>query len=140
MRLCFFELNEDFPYTQTLGIFEVPGTALVQTEQSPGLHHMQVHCGTMAALVGRFQLLDSKGIRPVRSMNHGVSMSFYYADPDGNRFEQTANNFGTLEEHRAFLKSDEFRSNPSGCIIDPDRFVERFSSGEPIELLRKLDG
>lgn len=136
MRLCFFELNEEFPYTQMIGIFEVPGTTLSGDAHAPGLHHMQLHAGTMDALIARFEALSAIGIRPARSMNHGISMSFYYVDPDGNRVEMTANNYATLEEHRAFLSSDTFRNNPSGSVIDPDELSRRVRAGEPIERLR----
>lgn len=136
MRLCFFELNEDYPYSQLIGIFEVPGTKLSGDTQGPGLHHMQLHAGTMEALISRFEALDAIGIRPARTMNHGISMSFYYADPDGNKVELTANNFATLEEHRAYLSSEAFRNNPSGSLIDPDDLRRRYRSGEPIESLR----
>lgn len=138
MRLCFFELNEDYPYTQTIGLFEFPGTVLEMTEASPGLHHMQLHAGSMEDLVGRFEILAAKDIRPARSMNHGISTSFYYQDPDGNKVEITANNFATLDEHRAYLKSETFRSNPSGVEIDADDFRARFRAGEPIESLRNF--
>jgi hypothetical protein len=138
MRLCFFELNEDFPYTQTIGIFEIPGTALAMANDSPGLHHMQLHAGSMDSLVGRCEALAAQGIRPRRSMNHGISMSFYYADPDGNTVELTANNHATLQEHRAYLRSEAFRANPSGVLIDPEDFWRRFRAGEPIERLRQF--
>lgn len=138
MRLCFFELNEDYPYFQTLGMFEVPNTSLARNENSPGLHHMQFHAGTMDALINRFEALDAQSIRPVRTMNHGPSMSFYYADPDGNTVELTANNFADLNEYRSFLKSDRFRENPSGFVIDPDELRRRFRSGQSIEELREI--
>lgn len=138
MRLCFFELNEDYPYTQTIGLFEFPGTELDLVEHSPGLHHMQLHAGSMDALVERYETLAAQDIRPARSMNHGISMSFYYADPDGNKVELTANNHATLEEYRAFLSSEAFRKNPSGSVIDPDELQRRFRAGEPIEDLRQL--
>jgi catechol 2,3-dioxygenase-like lactoylglutathione lyase family enzyme len=138
MRLCFFELNEDYPYFQTLGMFEVPNTSLARNENSPGLHHMQFHAGTMDALISRFEVLDAQGIRPVRTMNHGTSMSFYYADPDGNTVELTASNFAHLNEYRRFLKSDRFRQNPSGFVIDPDELRRRFRSGQSIEELREI--
>ena len=138
MRLCFFQLNEDYPYAQTVGLFEVPGTALELAEESPGLHHMQLHAGSMDALITRFEALDAEGIRPARTMNHGVSMSYYYADPDGNRVELTANNFATSREHREFLASEQFRKNPSGSVIDPDELRRRVRSGASLEEIRTL--
>lgn len=138
MRICFFEIVADYPYMQTVGLFEFPGTSLARTKESPGLHHMQLNAGTIEMLVNRYEALVASGICPARSMNHGVSTSFYYVDPDGNTVELTANNWATVEEYRAYLSSETFRRNLSGELIDPDTFCRRFRAGEPIEELRKL--
>lgn len=138
MQVCFFELNEDYPYTQTIGLFGVPGTSRERTRESPGLHHMQLHTGTTEALVSRFEELAAQGIRPNRNMNHGPSISFYYGDPDGNIVELTCTSYATLPEYRAYLSSPEFQSNLSGVPIDAEDFCRRFRSGEPIEELRKF--
>ena len=138
MRLCFFDLNIDFPYFQTLGIFEVPQTGLDPVVSSPGLHHMQMHVGTMEALIGRFETLEAKGIRPERSMNHGMLMSHYYIDPDGNKLEFTVSNFDTLEGYRGYIASEDFRRNPSGYVIDPDELRQLYRAGMPMEQLRRI--
>lgn len=138
MRLCFFEVFGEYPYMQNVGLFEFPGTSQVRTKESPGLHHMQLNAGTIAALVARDEALDSAGIRPVRCMNHGISTSFYYADPDGNAVELTASNWETLADYRAYLGSEAFRRNPSGELIDAGVFRQRFHAGEPLEELRRF--
>src|SRR4051812_23541512 len=44
MRLCFIQLHMDYPYTQVLAVFEIPGLGgqASQSEGQPGLHHMQL--------------------------------------------------------------------------------------------------
>ena len=137
LSMCFFRLSNDFPYVQTLGIFEEPGTNPEPTKGSPGLHHMQLMCASLDELIAKYDELDGKGLRPHRSSNHGVMTSFYYRDPDGNNVEITAQNHPSLQAMREFMGSDAFKKNPSGVEIDPEEFVGRFKAGTPVaELIR----
>ena len=126
LRMCFFRLSLDHPYVQTIGLFEEPGTALEPAKGACGLHHMQLMTADLDDLCDKFDELSDKGLRPHRSSDHGPMTSFYYRDPDGNNVEITAQNQSTLDAMIAFMKSDEFKANPSGTeIADPDAFVAR---------------
>ena len=138
LKMCFFRLSTDYPYVQTIGIFEEPGTLAEQPKGVPGLHHMQLMCESTAMLVEKFEELGARGMRPHRSANHGPMTSFYYRDPDGNNVEITAQNYPTLAAMVEFMGTAGFRNNPSGAEIDPDAFVARFRAGTPVEELVKL--
>lgn len=126
LRMCFFRLSTDYPYVQTIGIFEEPGTALEQQKGASGLHHMQLMTSGLDELCDKFEDLDGHGLRPHRSADHGPMTSFYYRDPDGNNVEITAQNWPTMEAMVAFMASDAFKANPSGSEIDdPAAFVAR---------------
>ena len=125
LRMCFFRLSLDYPYTQTIGIFEEPGIGREPANGSPGLHHMQLMASSLDALCDQYEMLRALGMRPHRSADHGPMTSFYYRDPDGNNVELTAQNFSTLEAMVAFMASDEFKANPSGAEIDHEEFVAR---------------
>lgn len=129
LRMCFFRLSTDYPYTQTIGIFEEPGTGDAVAKNLPGLHHMQLMTSGLDELCDRFEDLRDRGMHPHRSADHGPMTSFYYRDPDGNNVELTAQNFATLEEMVAFMASDAFKANPSGRELDPDAFVAEFRAG-----------
>ena len=124
LRMCFFRLSLDYPYVQTIGIFEEPGTGLEPAKGSPGLHHMQLMTADLDDLCAKFGELKAAGLSPHRSSDHGPMTSFYYRDPDGNIVEITAQNHASLEEMATFMASDAFKANPSGTEIDdPDAFV-----------------
>ena len=124
LRMCFFRLSTDYPYVQTIGIFEEPGTALAPEKGACGLHHMQLMTSGLDELCDKFEELARHGMRPHRSADHGVMTSFYYRDPDGNNVEITAQNHPSLEAMVAFMASDAFKANPSGREIDdPAAFV-----------------
>ncbi|WP_174297122.1 VOC family protein [Sphingomonas bacterium] len=123
LRMCFFRLSLDFPYVQTIGIFQEPGTGLMPVKDGPGLHHMQLTTSDLDGLCVTYERLLGHGMRPHRSADHGPMTSFYYRDPDGNNVEITAQNFATLEQMIGFMASDAFKANPSGREIDPGDYV-----------------
>ena len=123
LRMCFFRLSLDFPYVQTIGIFQEPGTGLVAAKGAPGLHHMQLTTSSLDDLCATYERLLGEGMQPHRSADHGPMTSFYYRDPDGNNVEITAQNFPTLEAMVGFMASDAFKANPSGREIDPATYV-----------------
>lgn len=123
LRMCFFRLSLDYPYVQTIGIFEEPGTALTPVAGACGLHHMQLMTSGIDELCDKYDELRAHGMHPHRSADHGPMVSFYYRDPDGNNVEITSQNYPTMEAMVAFMASDEFKANPSGGEIDPEQFV-----------------
>ena len=129
LRMCFFRLSLDYPYTQTIGIFEETGTALDPAKGAPGLHHMQLMSRDIDALCDKYEELRARGMHPHRSADHGPMTSFYYRDPDGNNVELTAQNFPTLAAMVTFMASDAFKANPSGAEIDPEAFVAQRRAG-----------
>ena len=137
VRLCFFRLQMDYPYTQTFGIFEIPGLGDKPTID-PGLNHMQFRHDSLDQVVTRYERLRGAGITPYRVANHGPGSSFYYNDPDGNVVELSANNFATEAEYLAYFQSESFKRNPSGIDVDPETYVKRFRSGIPLEEFRLI--
>ena len=123
LRMCFYRLSLDYPYTQTIGLFEEPGTASEPAKGVPGLHHMQLTTAGIDDLCMRFEALRDQGLHPHRAADHGPMTSLYYRDPDGNNVELTAQNFATLEEMVAFMASAEFRANPSGSELVAEDYV-----------------
>ena len=139
LRMCFFRLSTDFPFTQMIGIFEEPGTSTTAIKAAPGLHHMQLMSPDFDTLIAKFEYLAAAGLRPHRSANHGVMSSFYYRDPDGNNVEFTAQNFPDLKTMTSFMQGPYFKKNPSGIEIDnPDEFVARFRAGVPVAELTRI--
>ena len=53
-----------------------------------------------------YEQKKARGVVPHWPVNHGISTSMYYTDPDGNEFEMQVNNFDTSEEALAFMATD----------------------------------
>ncbi len=124
LRMCFFRLSLDYPYVQSIGLFEEPGTGLAVSKGVAGLHHMQLMTASVDALCDKYEALRAQGMLPHRSTDHGPFTSFYYRDPDGNNVEITAQNYPSMAAMIEFMASDAFKANPSGTEIDdPEAFV-----------------
>lgn len=105
-----------------------------------GYFHTAFAYNSLAELMATFQRLRSKGILPVRSINHGPTVSIYYADPDGNQIELQVDSFPDAEATNAWMRSEAFSRNPIGVVFDPDEMIKKLRSGIPeVDLMRRPD-
>ena len=86
-------------------------------------------------LLSTYVRLRDQGIVPQRTINHGMTTSMYYSDPDGNRIELQVENFTDVQEAVDFMNGPIFEANPIGVLFDADELVERFDAGVPEEEL-----
>ena len=57
-------------------------------------------------------------------------------DPDANLIELSSLNFSSRDEMRKLMATDEFKSNPNGFPLDPERLVaSRRSGGDLSEMI-----
>ena len=85
-----------------------------------GLHHMAFTYGSLHDLAENYQRLNALGVRPHRCVNHGVTTSMYYYDPDRNQVELLVDNFENMTEAQAYMRQhpDVSRSDePSAPAI-----------------------
>lgn len=100
-----------------------------------GLDHIAFTYGSVGDLLHSYERLRDAGIVPFWPINHGVTVSMYYRDPEGNRVELQADAFATMDEAKAYMASEAFVSNPIGVMYDPEDLLRRFKAGEPAESL-----
>src|SRR5438067_9748722 len=72
--------------------------------QEAGLHHVAFTFGGLDDLIDNFQRLKEIGIRPHRCVNHGVTTSIYYYDPDRNQVELLVHNSETAAQAQACMR------------------------------------
>ena len=101
---------------------------------SAGLEHVAFTYDTLDDLLATYERLKAAGITPVLPIHHGMTMSLYYADPDGTQCELQVD---VMDEPTAaaFMASEVFASNPLGVPIDPDELIVRRDAGESLESL-----
>lgn len=103
---------------------------------SVGVDHVAYELASMRGLLEAYEELKGKGIAPYWCVNHGMSASLYYADPDGNQMEFSVDCFATKEECQAYFKGEAIGANPVGAEFDPDQWLAKLRSGvSEVELL-----
>jgi catechol 2,3-dioxygenase-like lactoylglutathione lyase family enzyme len=100
-----------------------------------GVNHVGYTYANLGELLETYDRLKQLGIMPYWRIHHGVTLSIYYQDPDGNRMEFQVDCCANAEEAHAFMHSDAFAANPVGVEIDPDALLAQFRSGVPMETL-----
>jgi catechol 2,3-dioxygenase len=63
-------------------------------------------------------------------LDHGMTLSYYYRDPDGNRVEMQIDAFGDWAKSAAWMRESlEFHKDPIGPFVDPDRVADAAAEG-----------
>jgi len=102
-----------------------------------GVNHVAYTYANIGDLLDTYARLKESGITPYWRIHHGMTLSMYYRDPDGNRMELQVDTC-TAGEAQEYMLSDAFASNPIGVEIDPEALLARYRSGEPAEQLMAM--
>lgn len=107
----------------------MPPEAPEPTPNAVGVAHYAYSYASTGDLLRTYKRLKSEGIKPTWSINHGLTLSLYYTDPDGNEMEFQRDNFKTMDECKAFFTTETYLQNPIGIPFDPDVLMEKLQSG-----------
>lgn len=121
--LCFDEEHH------RIAICAMPGTS-DKVRSSAGLEHVAFTFHNLEDLTTAYTQRKVLGILPSWCVHHGITISIYYTDPDGNQVETQVDCFENNGKATAFMESDAFRRNPVGVEFDPEELVRRVRSGE----------
>ena len=85
-----------------------------------GMHHMAFEYPDLAGLMGVYERLRDAEIHPHAFLDHGLTTSLYYEDPDGNSVELQVDNFSDWAGSTDFMRnSPAYAANPIGVHVDP---------------------
>jgi catechol 2,3-dioxygenase len=104
-----------------------------------GIHHLAFEYPTLDDLLNAYTRLNALAITPHFTVDHGMTTSFYYVDPDGNSVELQCDNFGDWAQSSEWMRnSPQFAANPIGKPVDPDQMIAARQAGLlPDELHRR---
>ena len=101
-----------------------------EKETRTGMHHSAFEYACFEDLNASYLRLKGAGITPALCLDHGMTLSYYYADPDGNHVEMQVDCFGDWTKSKEWMRSsDEFKANPIGVFVDPDRIAADSAHG-----------
>ena len=78
-----------------IAFLAVPG--LSDDNEKPrhnGMHHCAFEYGSFQDLMASFDRMRKEGIEPAFCLDHGMTISLYYRDPEGNFVELQSDIFG----------------------------------------------
>jgi catechol-2,3-dioxygenase len=114
-----------------LAIMEIPGLA-ERTPVTVGMAHSAFTFDSLDALLTKYVDLAAAGIAPRVPVQHGVTTSLYYRDPDGNMVELQIDNFATPDEATSYMSGEEYTTDPIGPSFDPDAMFSALQAGAPL--------
>ena len=99
-----------------------------------GIHHSAFEYPNFDDLNLSYLRLEEAGITPTFCLDHGMTLSYYYTDPDGNYVELQVDCFGDWQKSADWMRSsDEFKANPIGTFVDPSRIAHDHADGLSFE-------
>jgi catechol 2,3-dioxygenase len=103
-----------------------------------GLHHTAFEYADFDAWMYNYVRLRDSGIVPFLTLDHGMTISLYYADPEGNGVEIQVDTFGDWSKSKEWMSGSlEFAEDQLGAHFDPDKLVEAWQAGLSFEEIHR---
>jgi len=106
-----------------------PDATETEKEGLIGVDHVAYTYSSLDDLLENYEQLKAQGITPYWCVHHGVTVSMYYADPDGNQMEFQVDVFESNDEANAFMSGPHFAANPIGVEYDPEDWLAQKKAG-----------
>lgn len=95
-----------------------------------GLHHTAFEYASFEQWIHNYERLRDLGITPFMCLDHGMTVSMYYQDPEGNGVEIQYDTFGAWEKSKEWMYfSAEFAADQIGEFFDPECFAHDHAAG-----------
>ena len=107
---------------------------------SIGVDHVAYTYRSLTELFDNYVQLKEQSIMPYWCIHHGITVSMYYGDPDGNQMEFQVDSFPSNDQANEFMRGLGFDTNPIGVEYDPEDWLAQMKAGASATdfLLRKV--
>jgi catechol-2,3-dioxygenase len=95
-----------------LALFKAPAAAQPRQKGQIGLNHFAFKVESYEALQQAHQRLVGANVAVDRAVDHGMSLSLYFADPDGIMMELFCDTFSNQADGLAFMKATPGQAKP----------------------------
>ncbi|WP_206474096.1 VOC family protein [Dietzia sp. KRD202] len=122
-----------------IALLRLPGTKVpVDKPHTAGLHHTAFEYATVDQWLDNYSRLRDAGILPAMCLHHGMTMSMYYVDPDGNGVEIQVDVFGDWSCSTEYMwASREFSEDQVGPHFDPEKLLVARENGHDADTIQK---
>jgi catechol-2,3-dioxygenase len=101
-----------------------------------GLHHTAFEYDGFGDLMDSYARLSEEGVSPAFCLDHGMTVSIYYKDPEANYVELQCDCFGDWNASCEWMAtSPDFAANPIGVFFDPAKVLEAHRAGNDFKTL-----
>jgi catechol 2,3-dioxygenase len=102
------------------------------------MHHSAFEYGAFDDLMASYGRLRDEGITPSFCLDHTITFSIYYKDPEGNFVELQTDGFGDWRRSSEFISgSPDFAANPIGFFFDADKVYQAHRAGVAFAAIQK---
>jgi catechol-2,3-dioxygenase len=130
--LCFITFDDEH---HRIAFISPPAQLGEKSPRAAGMHHVAYTHESLDALLDRFTELEKKGISPQVPIQHGVTTSLYYQDPDRNWVEMQVDNFSTPSAATDYMEGPEYGADNVGVGFDPELMRAARANGASVEIL-----
>lgn len=104
--------------------------APVDKGHTAGLRHTAFEYPEFNSWIMNYKRLKRFGLEPFVCLDHGMTMSMYYQDPEGTGVKIQVDAFGDWSKSISWMYfSSEFGENPIRHHFDPQQILEAYESG-----------
>ncbi len=131
-RLAFLTYDDEHHRFAFIDLGPAADGAVVRQPGEAGVNHVAYTWKDIDELLDIYKRLKGQGIVPYRPIRHGLTLSMYYRDPDGNGLEFQIDVMD-LAAAGEFMRGEAFARDPVGQPFNPDELVARYDAGEPVD-------
>jgi catechol-2,3-dioxygenase len=103
-----------------------------------GMHHCAFEYDSFADLMSSYERMKKEGIEPAFCLDHGLTISLYYRDPEANFVELQCDCFSDWKLSTEWMQtSPDFARDPIGTFFDPAKVLEAFKAGADFDTLHR---
>ncbi len=102
-----------------------------------GIDHLAWTYASLDDLFDTYVRCKAAGITPYWCVHHGLTVSMYYADPDGNQMEFQVDAFDSTDECNDYISGPPFEANPVGVEFDPEEWLAAVENGASLDDFRE---
>ena len=92
-------------------------SSAAETRGKEGVNHVAYTYASLGDLLATYERLKEMGVLPYWRIHHGITLSLYYRDPDGNRMEFQVDAC-SVEDANAYMRTEAFAANPAGVLVN----------------------
>jgi catechol-2,3-dioxygenase len=127
-NVCFITHDEEH---HRVALVQPPEPLERKAANAAWMHHVAYTFASLEELFQRYAELKDKGIEPAMPIQHGMTTSLYYEDPDGNFVEMQIDNFATPEQATGYMNGPEFEGDAVGPTFSPEALLASLREGLP---------